>query len=103
MLPNPRGPRLIPRELVENSNQFSFRGEVDFNSSLLALTDDSNSGAQKQLQAVLGRTRVHVDRYFRRLFGCLAVGRFDRLAHERFRLANRQAPRDDVAREAALV
>src|SRR5262249_48723747 len=93
----------ITGQLVENSDQLSFRGEIDFDSPPLALADDSDFGSEQELESILGGARVDVDRRLRRLFGRFSAFRFDGLPHERFGLTHGQASGDDVARYTTLV
>src|SRR5262245_34245397 len=53
---------LIPCQHVENSDQFSFRAEIDLDPAPLPLPNDANLGAQEQLQTVFGSARMNVNR-----------------------------------------
>src|SRR6266850_1810522 len=90
------------RQLLVDANQLVFRREVDLDAPARALPDDTDLGAEGELQTIFRGARVDVDR----LRSCGFTRRRDdiaRLPDERLRLAHRQIACDDLARGLPLI
>src|SRR5262245_47812472 len=93
---------LAIRQLIEDPNQLLFGSEIDFDAAARAAADYTHTGAEQELQLVFRRACVNVDGRRRR--GCaIRAAAVGGVLDERFGFADRQASRDDVARDAALL